>query len=63
MSDQTKDQVQMIDIPVDINALFAAIRRYTQQKHISMLELVAEHLIDDLPFSIGYVIKEKLAES
>jgi hypothetical protein len=51
-----------VQIVVDISEIVAALRRYAQQNHKSMLEVVAEHLLDDLPFSISNVIKEKMEE-
>ena len=47
----------------DINDLVNQLRRYARQNHISMLELIAEQLVDELPFDIGRTIKDKVEQS
>jgi hypothetical protein len=41
---------------------FAAHRRYAREHHMSMLELIAEHALDDLPISVGRMLKEYIEE-
>ncbi len=47
----------------DIAELFEQIRRHARENHQSMLELIAEYLIDDLPVSIGQTIKRYVEDS
>lgn len=47
----------------DAAELFEALRRYAQQHHVSMLELIAEYALDDLPTTIGRAIQDKVEES
>ncbi len=41
---------------------FAAIRAYAGEHHLSVLELIAEYALDDLPVSVGNMIKDYLEE-
>jgi hypothetical protein len=54
----TMTQSQETDSTADIVELFATIRRYGQEQGLSVLELIAQYAIDDLPMSIGYQIKD-----
>jgi hypothetical protein len=47
---------------LEIEDLFASIRGYARQQQISVLELIAEYALDDLPISIAQTIREYLAE-
>lgn len=42
--------------------LFATLRRYARDHHMSMLELIAEYALDDLPIGVGRMIKEYIEE-
>lgn len=46
----------------DITSLFDAIRQYAAKQQVSLLELLAEHVLDDLPISVGRFITEYLEE-
>lgn len=45
---------------LEISELFDKIREYAREHQQSMLELLGEHLLDDLPYSVGNVIKDYL---
>ena len=45
-----------------IEDLFAAVRAYGRQHHKSVLELIAEYALDDLPPRIAQTISDYLAE-
>jgi hypothetical protein len=47
---------------LEIDELFDAIRRYAREHHKSVLELIAEHALDDLPVSVGSMIKDYFEE-
>ncbi len=40
----------------------AAIRRYAQTQHVTVLEVLAAHLLDDLPVSVADFITDYLEE-
>lgn len=44
----------------NIDTLFAELRRYARSHHVNMLELIAEHLTDDLPVSVAQFISAYL---
>jgi hypothetical protein len=46
----------------DIEDLFVALREYGQQQHKSVLELIAEYALEDLPPRIAQTISDYLAE-
>jgi hypothetical protein len=47
---------------LDIEDLFAAVREYGRQHHQSVLELIAEYALEDLPPRIAQTISDYLAE-
>lgn len=49
-------------VMVTVEELFAAIRRSAQDQQKSVLELIAEYALDDLPISIGQAIQGYLEE-
>jgi hypothetical protein len=49
-------------VTVTVGELFAAMRRYAQEQQKSVLELIAEYALDDLPISIGQTIQDYLQE-
>jgi hypothetical protein len=48
--------------PLSIEELFAAIRRYAREHHLSMLDVIAEHALDDLPVTVGNFIRDYIEE-
>lgn len=54
-------ETQAVDAE-DIEALFEAIREYARNQHKSMLELIAEHVLDELPMSMAQKIKRYLED-
>ena len=47
---------------INIAEHFDAIRRYARAEQKSVLEVIAENALDDLPMSIGQMIKDYLEE-
>lgn len=47
---------------LQVGDFFAAIRRYAQTHHTTVLELIAEYALDDLPISVGQMIVSYLEE-
>jgi hypothetical protein len=48
--------------PTDITGYFEAIRQYAREHQQSVLEVIAEYALADLPMSIGQMIKDYLEE-
>jgi hypothetical protein len=55
-------RVQTAQASPDIEDLFVAVREYARQHHQSMLELIAEYALEDLPPHIAGTISDYLAE-
>ena len=55
-------RVQTAQASPDVEDLFAAIREYGRQHHQSVLELIAEYALEDLPPRIAQTISDYLAE-
>lgn len=47
---------------LEIEDLFAALREHARQRQISVLELIAEYALDDLPISIAQTIEDYLQD-
>lgn len=47
---------------LEISELFDKLREYAREHHQSVLELVGEYLLNDLPYSVGNVIRQKLED-
>jgi len=61
-SHKLREFVSVQPAPTVMEYHFAAIREHARNHHLSMLEVIAEYALDDLPVSVGNMIKDYLEE-